>query len=1076
MIKKICSMILVFSLAAGMCAYATPLDMDTLFALDERSENSIQNYDKTDARTPDGERIYSSENIPEINLSHPRVYVNPQIITQIKERVNSPVYQTAWENIKSRSDMDHDGTFPPVTASGATNFSYSVVRAMSAAAFRYLVQGDEYYGNKAVTMMKNALKSYVYPFTDQGDRDIGDLLYASALTYDWCYDLMTAQERMELIPIFKQYTNWNCITYPPEADGTGSVTGHKSEQHLLRDSIALGIAIYDEAPEYWEEIMTSFLDYYVPARDFVYSSLTYNQGNGYGPFRGQFDHNAAFLLDRIGYENVMSKDHRFLAYAFLYQRTPDGHMLRDGDMNDQTFGNMFAQYPQTLLYTASYYNDGYLMDAAYRLINQEGKNFIDLMASGSMAEEFMLLFDESVERKSIENLPLTMFYESPVGGMVARSNWGNGIDSNVMIANVKMGEYFFSNHTHSDAGKFDIYFKGYLGVDSGVYQGSDGAYFSNHDKNWHKRSIAHNTIVVYDPEEYWGTQGNTEWKNDGGQNMDGWRTEPQTLELLLTGDYKKTDTLKEWSGPNQLVPDFSYIKGDLTDAYHENKMEEFLRSFVFLNYDNNPDSPGAVIVYDKVKTTKPEYEKFWLLHMPAEPEVNGDMTTVEFTSAGYNGKMFNKTLIPEQSNAVIEKVEGYNVFGTEYSNKPYTIDGATLDETPWHIQVSPRCENDVDYFLNVIQVSDAGVENPPYEAVRVDTKLTHGVKINDRYVLFGKASELIGEAVDVVIDEDKTYKVLVCDLEPGVWTLYKDGEAIGQKEVEEGSSTFNFEGGKGSYKLVTEDKGLGEVEVSNRTEATPVQSRKRLVVNLRSVDTDVEIDRTDDGTTMIPFRSVLEDMQGEVSYDEATALVAAKTEFAEISLKEGERVATVNGKEVEMKAAPYTKDGRLMVEMNFLAEALFGTANWYEYANAVYMTLREVPRDQWAIESVVADGPNNDGTDPQITLDNDLTTYWAGDIGCWLKYDLGEVRDVGGVGVAWHQGSARVAYFKIYVSEDGENWTMAFDGESSGKTAAIEKVTFEQSHKARYVKLEGHGNSKNNWCSVREFVVYKPVE
>ncbi len=1075
MLKKICSIILTFALVMGMCAYANPLDMDTLFALDERSEESIQNYDKVDARTEEGERIYSSQNIPPVTIGHPRVYVNDQIIDQLKERVNKPEYQTAWENIKSRSDMDHDGTFPPVTVAGATNFSYSVVRAMSACAYRYLVQGDEHYGNKAVTMMKNALKSYVFPDTDQGQRDVGDLLYASALTYDWCYELMTPQERMELIPIFKKYTNWNCITYPPAADGAGSVTGHTSEQHLLRDSIALGIAIYDEAPEYWTEIMKSFLDYYVPARDFVYGSLTYNQGNGYGPFRGQFDHNAAFLLDRIGYANVLSEDHRFLAYSLLYQRTPDGHILKDGDMNDQIFGNLFLQYPQTLLYTASYYNDGYLMDAAYRFVNQDGKNVMQQMASGSMAEEFMLLFDDSVERKSMEELPLTMFYDSPVGGMVARSNWGNGINSNTLIANVKIGEYFFSNHTHSDAGKFDIFYKGYLANDSGLYEGTDGAYFSNHDMNWHKRSIAHNTVVVYDPEEYWGVPGESSWKNDGGQNMDGWRTEPQTLELLLTNDYKKSDTLKEWSGPNQLVPDFSYIKGDITEAYSENKMEEFLRSFVFLNYDNNPDSPGAVIVYDKVKTTKPEFEKFWLLHMPAEPTVNGDTTTVELTTAGFNGKLFNKTLIPEQSNAVIEKIEGYDVFGTKYPNKAYATDGTTIEETPWHIQVSPRTENDVDYFLNVLQVSDAGIENAPYEAERVDTKTTHGVKINDRIVLFGKASDVSSEPVDIKISEDKIYKVLVCDLEPGVWTLYKDGTATGQQTVTDEASVFNFEGGMGTYKLVKEDKGLGEVEVSMRTEATPVISKTKLIVNYRGVDTDVEIDR-ENGITMIPFRSVLEDMQGEVGYDEATGVVSAKTEFSEISLKAGDKTAVVNGETVDMGAAAYTKDGRLMVEMNFLAQALFGTANWFEYANAVYMTLREVPRDQWAINSVEADSPNADGTEPELTLDNDLKTYWAGDLGCWLKYDLGEMRDIGGFGVAWHQGSARVAYFKVYVSEDGENWQQVFDGASSGTSAAIEKTMLDTTYKARYIKLEGHGNSNNNWCSVREFVVYRPAE
>ena len=69
------------------------------------------------------------------------------------------------------------------------------------------------------------------------------------------------------------------------------------------------------------------------------------------------------------------------------------------------------------------------------------------------------------------------------------------------------------DHMHLDSGNFTIYYKGPLAIDSGVYNGlpfrdDDGNMVTNvhagsyHWSNYQHQTIAHNCMLVYDPEEY----------------------------------------------------------------------------------------------------------------------------------------------------------------------------------------------------------------------------------------------------------------------------------------------------------------------------------------------------------------------------------------------------------------------------------------------------------------------------------------------------------------------------------------------------------------------------------------------
>lgn len=123
-----------------------------------------------------------------------------------------------------------------------------------------------------------------------------------------------------------------------------------------------------------------------------------------------------------------------------------------------------------------------------------------------------------------------------------------------------------------------------------------------------------------------------------------------------------------------------------------------------------------------------------------------------------------------------------------------------------------------------------------------------------------------------------------------------------------------------------------------------------------------------------------------------------------------------------------------------------------------------------AVVAVTASG--DDGNVPANTLDGDLGTRWSanGD-GQWIQYDLGAVKTVAYVKIAFYKGDQRVAFFDILVSTNGSSWTQVYSGQSSGTTNALQTFDFGDVA-ARYVRIVGHGNTQNSWHSLTEVEIY----
>ncbi len=563
----------------------------------------------------------------------------------------------------------------------------------------------------------------------------------------------------------------------------------------MRDMLSAGIAIYDEFPEMYRLAAGRFFQEHLPVRNWFYPGHAYHQGDSYGPHRYSWDTYPLWIFDRLGAGNVYNPEQHFVPYLWIYTTRPDGQRLRAGDTfaHSTPRGRPWGQYIGTVL-TASYYADGVLLDQYER---QGG--------SGGNETIFEFLWrDTSLQRKSIDTLAFSRYFGPPFGWMVARTGWGQ----DAVIAEMKINEYNFVNHQHLDAGAFQIYYKGALAADTGLYSGSSGAYGSPHCMNYYWRTIAHNSLLIYDPSEEFGRRG---YGNEGGQRLPNGRSEARNLSVLLApqNGYRTGKVLAHGFGPDLQTPEFTLLQGDITDAYSK-KVREVKRSFVFLDL-RIPHVPAAMVVFDRVVSADPGFCKYWLLHTLEEPRVDSASAVVDCTRHDSSGRLTLDVLLPASANAELAKVGGpgkeFWVFGQNYANDvdPQRLERSSMEPGAWRIELSPRIAAAEDLFLNVMQITDS--QSPGRWPVR---RLDAGERIGcviegpetTWVILLHKNNQRSTEPVRFAVSGQRPSRMLVTDLEPGRWNAQRQGSTeVVELFVTEDSGAAWFEGLTGTWTL-----------------------------------------------------------------------------------------------------------------------------------------------------------------------------------------------------------------------------------------------------------------------------------
>jgi hypothetical protein len=117
------------------------------------------------------------------------------------------------------------------------------------------------------------------------------------------------------------------------------------------------------------------------------------------------------------------------------------------------------------------------------------------------------------------------------------------------------------------------------------------------------------------------------------------------------------------------------------------------------------------------------------------------------------------------------------------------------------------------------------------------------------------------------------------------------------------------------------------------------------------------------------------------------------------------------------------------------------------------------------------------GNRPSYTTDGRTSTRWTSSFtpstgrtgfgydSTWIRWDLGSLKTVSYMNIAWYLGNSRTTSFKLEISNNGTTWTdLRARGNSTGTTSSLEKYDFTDAT-GRYVRLVSYGNNSSSSTS-----------
>ncbi len=686
-------------------------------------------------------------------VSRPRLWVNANSLPIVRANLTVGENKAIWNRVRTKADETYSFNVPAGTE---VPYDVNLENAIRNKAFVYLMTGDKNLGREAVNLTCDYLSAVEFGNLLDITREIGRAIYSASLVYDWCYDLMSEEDKECIRINLMRLADDMEVGWPPFR--LPIVIGHASEQIINQNLLSMSIAIYDEDPIPYQYISYRILEELVPMRQFEYQSPRHNQGTAYGPYRFMGDMFAANLFYRMTGQTAFDENIKEVYKSFFYHRLPDGKTFPYGDGSAQ---NKPRNYKILSLLSSAYNNDplikGHLLD------NGLPNNELSLLLNNPNLIAVSL--EES--EQGLKSLPLTRFTGKHLGSMTARTGWDMTPNSSDVVVDMMGGGYWVENHQHADAGSFQIFYRGRQVVDLGQYH----FYGTSYDKNFTKRSISHSMMLAVDPDEKFRDP----FTNDGGNR--GRVGSPTSLKELLGNDsYRNGEVISGNFGPNEQETLFSYFSIDLTSAYSD-KIEKYVRSFTFLNLKNE-ETPAVLIVLDNMTTSNASFKKYWQINTLNPPTFDADNNvtlTKSIREDTPTGKVIVEILRPQVGDRNLEVLSGddsRSVFGSDPFHAP--VPGAP-EANGVRIMYSPKSANKNDVFLTVFTMSDINAPELLVNMVELSKvfMLTIG---DDRIVVLNKTQELQNESISNIVIQGNNRNLLVTGLTPGTWKITsKDG-------------------------------------------------------------------------------------------------------------------------------------------------------------------------------------------------------------------------------------------------------------------------------------------------------------
>ena len=631
---------------------------------------------------------------------HPRLMLLPQDLETVKENLLAAENKQAyafWQELLET----------PITGQGVTpevgSYHMKEYLAVEARAFRALLHSDNAaYAREAIEGLLCIARSFLIKGDVMRGRWSGHLIFVAAEVYDWCYAYLTPEEKKEIIKRCEQVAEENFeMGYPPL--GLNALCGHGCESELLKDLLSFSIAVYDERPDIYKLCAGRILEEYVEANEFQFAGGGHVQGPAYGVYRYTFSLWSAILFEKMSGQKIFGQNLARTADYFLYTLRPDGQHFRLGDDCTELKAFRMVQAPITIpmFLAAVYTRENRYMQYFQKyhfpeniLPDKYGMDFykVDSYGEGVFSPVVMLLWNRPEMWRdsktascaqnggeSLDVLPKYRHFPYPLGMTV----WKDNETQTAVI--MKIGELWGGNHDHLDTGCFQVYHRGILASDSGVY----GNYHTSHRMNYLIRTSAHNCITVKDiqssPEDWEAVDGGVRLPMSGFSPLDihTWQKHYRMAKVI---SHSESDTLCE-------------ITGDLTEAYART-CERVVRS---MRFEAEDGAYGTLTVTDEIVAKDASFIKTFHLHTQTEPVICGNEIII--TNGG--GRLRCQVIAPAE--AQITAVGGmgkeFLVDGVNYPYPP--SEHRDYAEVGWgQVLIRPARQNLEDKFVVRMIVED----------------------------------------------------------------------------------------------------------------------------------------------------------------------------------------------------------------------------------------------------------------------------------------------------------------------------------------------------------------------------------
>lgn len=544
--------------------------------------------------------------------------------------------------------------------------------------------------------------------------DNGTTMMSLAVTRDWCDPALTPEQVAWLDARIVAYADWYLANDPQDV--------FHDDMNNVYSAVALaGLALKHGAEDakadaYLAAAEAKWKDVILPAvahvGDWWHEGMVYVQ-----PAVGSL---AIYLLawstatdeDMYAYVAAEAGD---LANGYLrmhaYALRPDWRYVYFGDTSDPKQSiELHSRWLVDMLNSGVQSPMGQGLSMAIREHSQPYYDY-----AGAEGYLMTLLYDASAEATAapLSDLPRTAWLSQGANDIaVLRTGWGDD-DAYVWVS---CGDYLGA-HQHIEAGGFQVFRRSLLTGSTGYYDNFD----SDHWQNYYSQHSVHaNALAIVREGELFPNlytlNDPAANVNDGGQRvlrMNEVGTKFPSVSLASYMENKQGGTKYE-TGDLTAIEEgecHQYVACDVTAAYtspgyetntNTAKVTEVTRQFVLL-------PPDLLVVFDRVEATDAAYDKRFLLHALAVPEVAGS----DFTITNGAGRLIGRTVLPTA--AQLATIEGFAVDGVPHPPNP-----GGLESGGPRIEVSPVQEAGRDYFLHVLRMTDPGQTELPAISLQED--------------------------------------------------------------------------------------------------------------------------------------------------------------------------------------------------------------------------------------------------------------------------------------------------------------------------------------------------------------------